>query len=141
MAAAVHDLLEALSAAGVIIEAHGNGLRYRPASALTPDLLSAVKSCKQDLLKILPDRSLLLDDLGGSGLRSPSAASVAQVHHTTNLNKVDAEFLRFARVAEPLPDGSGWFDPTAEPVPVGDPIEAWRAFERDCCNLGKEGRQ
>ena len=31
----------------------------------------------------------------------------------------DREFARFERVAEPTPDGLGWYDPTQEPVPVG----------------------
>lgn len=35
----------------------GRGVNIEP-HTLTPELLASVKSCKQDLLKILPDRSL-----------------------------------------------------------------------------------
>lgn len=34
-------------------------------------------------------------------------------------NYADREFARFEQIAEPLPDGSGWFDPTQEPLPTG----------------------
>ena len=54
---AVHDLLEALSAAGVTIEARNGSLRYQPRSAMTRDLLAAVKSCKAGLLKILQSKA------------------------------------------------------------------------------------
>ncbi|MCZ6653210.1 MAG: hypothetical protein O7D91_09310 [Planctomycetota bacterium] len=91
-------------------------------------------------MKILPDRSLLLnDDLGGSGpCVSPSTAPSAQVDYTTRSNKVDAEFDRFARVAVPMADGSGWFDPAFGPdLPSGVSGEQWRAFENDCARMGK----
>lgn len=52
--------------------------------------------------------------------------------------KIDDEFDRFERVAEPLPDGSGWFDPAFGPeMPTGVSGESWRAFERDCGCLGR----
>ena len=109
MVAVVRDLLEALSSTGITIEARNGRLRYRPRSALTTEMLAAVKSCKQDLLEILTPDSLL-PGLSGSGSRSDGAASVAQVHHTTSSNKVDTEFDRFARVAKAMP-GGGLYDP------------------------------
>ena len=130
------DILEALSSMGIELEAQGDHLRFRPQSAMTPDLLSAVKSCKQDLLEILTPDSLL-PGLSGSGSRSDGAASVAQAHHTTQMSKVDIEWARFISVAEPLADGTGWFDPTQEPVPVGISGERWDKFVADFAHLSK----
>ncbi len=57
--------------------------------------------------------------------------------HRPDDSHADREFARFERVAKPMADGSGWFEPTREPVPAGIPIEDWRAFVRDCAHLGK----
>ncbi len=135
--AAVHDLLEALSSMGITIEARNGSLRYRPRSAMTPDLLEAVKNCKEDLLKILPDRSLLLNGLGGSGSRSPGAASTTQASPTETLaqtpadgeSRADIEFARFEEIAQPMP-GGGWFDPIngSSQMPSGIPGADWDAL-------------
>ena len=54
--------------------------------------------------------------------------------------KIDAEFARFAAVAEPLADGSGWFDPAFGPdLPRGITGEQWDAFVADFAYLGKGG--
>ncbi len=111
MVAAVHDLLKALARSGITIEAHGDSLRYRPASAMSPDLLAAVKSCKSELLELLVE--------------------------TANASKADVEVARFSAVAQPLAGGSGWYDPTQAPVPVGVPGERWDAFVADCGRLGR----
>ena len=134
-------ILAELRAAGVTVHADNGQLRLdAPANTLTPKMLADVKGFKQDLLKILPDSSLLPNDLGGSGARSDGAASAAQVHHTTRMSKVDIEWARFISVAEPLADATGWFDPTQEPVPVGIPGEMWDRFLDDCGRLGKAVR-
>ena len=49
----VLDLLEELAHVGIEIVADGDRLRYRPRSALTPDLTKRVKAYKMDLLAIL----------------------------------------------------------------------------------------
>ncbi|MCH8852370.1 MAG: hypothetical protein IID41_06905 [Planctomycetes bacterium] len=87
----------------ITIEARGDRLRYRPVSAMTPDLLASVRSCKAELLELLLD------------------------------SKADAEWDRFLSCAIPTPNGLGWYDPAESPdMPAGIPIEDWRAFERDC---------
>ncbi len=43
MMSAVDDLLADLQQRGVRLEAHGDRLRYRPRSALTPDLAGRLK--------------------------------------------------------------------------------------------------
>ena len=50
----------------------------------------------------------------------------------------EREFECFERVAVAMADGSGWYDPTQEPVGVGVPIEDWRKFEIDCASLGRK---
>ena len=116
MVAAVQDLFEALSSMGIAIEARGDHLCYRPRSAMTPDILAAVKSCKAELLEILQDLSPPPSDLGCSGPHGEfltSAVSSARVdfadEYTTPTSKADREFDRFEHVAIPTPDGSGWF--------------------------------
>ena len=67
---------------------------------------------------------------------------VPPAKRTTDDAKIDAEFDRFAAVAEPTPNGQGWYDPingTPE-IPSGVPIEDWRAFEKDCGSLGKRSK-
>ena len=149
MAAAVHDLLEALSSAGVTIEARVDSLRYRPRSALTPELLAAVQSCKEDLLKILQNCSPSHKGLGTVGSPLPpntapgtQASSIATLAQTPadGESRADIEFARFEKIARPMVDGSGWFDPTAEPVPASVSGEQWDQFLTDCRNLGKAVR-
>ncbi len=101
MVAAIHGLLKALSASGITIKAHGDNLRYEPATAMTPDLLLAVKRCKGELLELL------------------SAADCK--------SKADIEFDRFERVAKPMPGGIGWYCPiygTPE-MPRGITAQQW----------------
>jgi len=146
---AAQDLLAQLSGIGVEIEAHGDRLRYRPRSAMTPDLLAAVKSCKPELLEILATNSLLPEGLGGSGSRSTGAASVSRANCTTGSNKVDREFDRFFSVAIPTPDGNGLYDPSVpgaaqvcslhgykpehpvDGVPSGWSLDGWRKYLLD----------
>ena len=125
MVAAARDVLEALFSMGITIEAHEGRLRYRPRSAMTPDILEAVKSCKAELLEILESDSLLPGS-GGSESRqyavTPDAASGARAapadEYTTSMSRADREFLRFESVAVAYADGSGLFDPTQAPAPV-----------------------
>ncbi len=51
--------------------------------------------------------------------------------------KIDAEFDRFERVAEPMP-GGGWYCPVygSPQMPSGILGERWDALIADCCNLG-----
>ena len=134
---AVHDLLEALSSMGIAIEARNGRLYYRPRSALTPDLLSAVKSCKAELLKVLPSSSLLPE---GSDAGEQRAAGVRAALSPDSIpqSRCDAEFDRFAAIAKPMP-GGGWYDPIhgAPEMPSGVPGDDWDAFVRNCGNLGK----
>ena len=147
MVAAVRDLLEALSSVGVTIEAHEDSLRYRPASAMTPDLLAAVKSFKADLLE-------LLNFPGGLGAGSHNSVvlestpapdtPVRSISQTTRLGDdpmVDDEFRRFARVARPMADGD-WYCPVygSSTLPVGISGEDWQRFIDDCGRMGKAVR-
>ena len=109
------SLIAELENRGVTIEAAGGELRLdAPPGAVTADLLTTVKNHKSQLLALLLEPA--------------------------KVSKADAEFARFERVAEPMPDGSGWYDPTQEPVPAGIPIEDWQRFIDDCRNLGKGAR-
>ncbi|MCH8853967.1 MAG: hypothetical protein IID41_15150, partial [Planctomycetes bacterium] len=111
MVVAVHDLLEALSSMGITVEARNGSLRYRPASAMTPNLLAAVTRCESELLELLaepadvtPTPEAALSPRGpgaGSGAATPIPARTAPVEsiaQSTQLGddpKVDAEFDRF----------------------------------------------
>lgn len=113
-----------LRAAGVVLEAVDGQLRLvAPANTLTPAALAAVKSCKAELLEILQNRSLLSNGpgVGGQCAAGVRAAPIETIARTTadGDSYADREWNRFLAVAEPLADGSGWFDPTQEPVPVG----------------------
>lgn len=61
--------------------------------------------------------------------------------HTPDDAKIDAEFARFERTAEPMP-GGGWYDPEygRPEMPHGVPGEDWQRFIDDCGNLGKAVR-
>ncbi|MCZ6653513.1 MAG: hypothetical protein O7D91_10865 [Planctomycetota bacterium] len=106
---AARDVLASLSNMGITIEAHGDGLRYRPKSAMTPDLLVSARRCKGELLSLLAKPA----------------------------SRADAEFDRFARVAKPMP-GGGWYCPVhgSPEMPAGVPGAAWDAFVADCGRLG-----
>lgn len=67
---------------------------------------------RPELLKVLTTNSLLPEDLGGLGSRSADAASVPRADCTTSSSKVDCEFDRFERVAVPMLNGRGWYDPS-----------------------------
>ncbi len=81
----------------------------------------------------------------GSGVDLPCAAgartspNASEYSTAESPGKADIEWDRFISVARPMP-GGGLYDPingSAE-MPSGIPIEAWRAFERDCGNLGRK---
>ena len=56
MSVAAYALLTDLAASGILIEARGDRLRYRPRSAMTPNLAERVRTHKPVLLAILrPD--------------------------------------------------------------------------------------
>ena len=74
------------------------------------------------------------DDSDAAMLTTDLAAHVRSTAQSVQLGddpKVDAEFDRFERVAVPMADGAGLFDPTQQPVPVGVPGADWDAFVRD----------
>ncbi len=107
-------LLVELADLGVTV--HADGVRLRldaPAGALTPDLLAAVKSCKAELLELLPELA--------------------------NASKADAEWARFLRVAVPARDG-GLRDPAEPILQRGVSGERWDSFIADCARLGKAVR-
>ena len=104
---AARDVLASLSNMGITIEAHGDGLRYRPKSAMTPDLLVSARRCKAELL------SLLAKPAGHA----------------------NREWDRFFACAIPTPNGLGLYDPSESPdMPSGVDGEA---FERDCGRVGR----
>ena len=110
-------VLESLSSAGIAVEVHRGSLRYRPASAMTPGLLAAVKSCKSELMKLLPE--------------------------TADASKTDIEWDRFLECAVPTPNG-GLRDPgecSAEldrQIRVGGVSgEDWDSFIDDVARLGR----
>src|SRR4030042_1131328 len=47
------DLLADMNRAGIELQADGDKLRYRPLSAMTPDLAERLKACKPELLALL----------------------------------------------------------------------------------------
>lgn len=149
-------LLTELHDAGVTIEAARGELRLdAPSGAMTPDLLSAVKSCKGELLNLLEEPADVASTPGatllsaGPGLGSnnlsvamtalarttPSAPEYSTAHPP---NKADIEWDRFLSVAAPMPDGSGWFDPAFGPdLRRGITGGQWDAFVADCGRLGR----
>ena len=143
--AAVHDLFEALSSVGITIEAHGDSLRYRPRSAMTPDMLAAVKNCKADLLDVLKNRPLFLSGLGVGGQCAAGvrvASNTREYSTTQPPSKAEAEWDRFLAIAIPTPDGLGLFDPVhgVPEMPRGVAWEDWQRFENDCSRLGRGGK-
>ena len=137
--------LAKLHAAGVTVHADGDQLRLdAPRGGLTPEMRSAVKSCKAELLEILKSPKGLS---AGESLFSPNAPGT-QVHFIETLTQTsaegetyaDREFARFEQVAVPMLGGTGWFDPTQAPVPVGVSGEQWGALIVDFARLGKAVR-
>ena len=70
------------------------------------------------------------------------AAPIASEYTTAQPpSKANVEWRRFLAVAEPLADGSGWFDPTAEPdMPSGVSGDDWQRVLDDCGHLGREAK-
>lgn len=108
------SLLAELRDHGIITHADGDRIRLdAPPGAMTPGLLSAVKSFKSELLELFPE--------------------------TANASKADAEFDRFERVAVPARDG-GLRDPAEPILQRGVSGERWDSFIADCARLGKAVR-
>lgn len=118
------ELLAQLSGMGIEIKAHGDRIRYCPRSAMTPALLTAARCSKTELLKILKGDTLSQGPGVGEQCTAGSRATPLQDSIPQNRRvddaKVDAEFDRFARVAQPMP-GGGWHDPinSAPQLPDG----------------------
>ena len=129
---------------GIIVEARDGKLQLTAGrGTLTPDLLSAVRTCKADLLEILQSSSLFSNGpgVGGQCAAGVRAAPIAFQYSTAEpLSKADIEWRRFLACAIPTPNGLGLYDPS-EPaeMPSGADGEKWRRFERDCAHLGKRG--
>ncbi len=65
-------------------------------------------------------------------------AKEVAVGNTQGTSRADREWDRFLACAIATPNGQGLYDPSESPeMSSGVPIEDWRAFERDCGNLGK----
>ena len=164
MIAAARDVLEALSSMGVTIEARGGRggrLHYRPRSAITPDILEAVKICKPELLQILQNRSPSPNGSGnsgscraassaraglspGSGVDLPCAvgARTSPIETLTQTpadgdSYADREWARFLSVA--VQTRNGWRDPAEPVLQRGVKGEEWNVFVRDCGCLGRGG--
>ena len=130
-------LLAKLHDHGIIVEARDGKLQLTAGrGALTPDLLSAVKSCKQDLLELLQSSSLFSSgsDVGGQCAAGVRAAPIASQYSTAApLSKADIEFARFAAVAQPMPGGGLYCPVYGSPtMPRGADGEAWRRFISRC---------
>lgn len=136
-------ILAKLHAAGITVRAEDGQLRLTAGrGTLTPDLLSAVRTCKAGLLEILQSSSLFSNGpgVGGQCAAGVRAAPIAFEYSTTQPpSKADVEWSRFLSVAERMPDGSGWYDPTQAPVPVGISGERLDAFVADFSHLGERG--
>ena len=88
---------------------------------------------------VLPVPPRILAQECSSEVAHRSPEPVPPTGRTPDHAKIDAEFDRFAAVAEPLPDGSGWYDPAFGPdLPGGITSEQWDAFELDCARMGPE---
>ena len=81
--------------------------------------------------------------------QAPSAAESAtkeasrpeSATHQPDDAKIDAEFDRFERVAQPMPGGGLYCPVYGSPtMPSGIPGERWDAFIADCARLGKRGK-
>lgn len=82
-------LLADLTDRGIELRAENGRLRFRPVTAITPDLAERVKAHKGELLALLDPASV---------------AALPETH-------ADREIRRFLRVAVSRPDGRGWYDP------------------------------
>ena len=65
MGTAAADLLAGLSRLGIELVPHGDRLRYRPRSALTPDLAEQMKAHKGEILAILRPEAPEVDTPNG----------------------------------------------------------------------------
>lgn len=90
--APVAELVAVLTARGIELQAEGGRLRFRPREAMTPDLAERVKRHKPELLAML------------AGGPEPVADDRPETH-------ADREWRRFLAVAQPWPEGRGWYDP------------------------------
>jgi hypothetical protein len=115
---AVAELLADLTQRGIELVPHGDRLKYRPRSALTPDLLERLKTHKGALLQILRPAE-------GSEWPNPTQPSQPQ----DPMHEADAEPLALG------PDGwpAGSIEPPP-PCPACGGLESWwNSFgERRC---------
>ena len=84
------DVLADLTRRGIELRADADRLRFRPVTAMTPELAERVRARKAELLALLAP---------------PSVTEPPSETHA------DREIRRFLRVAVPRPDGAGWYDP------------------------------
>lgn len=125
------DILEGLSSMGITIEAHGDHLRFRPQSAMSPALLEAVKSSKTELLGILresPTRSYADREFDRF-----SACAV----QTSSGGLCDPDCS--PELAELIKTGGFTFEDSTPPlgVPTGWSVNGWRRHMlhmADSCN-------
>lgn len=88
------DLITDLSALGIELQAHGDRLRFRPRSAVTPDLAERMAACKSELLTLL------------SGIPHwPSVTPEANEVYWTLVDEADREYLLAPR---DWPDACAW---------------------------------
>ena len=65
---AAHALLAELRARGVALRVVGDGIRFRPKAAVTPELLTRMAACKEELLALigqLEERAAIIEYDGG----------------------------------------------------------------------------
>lgn len=92
MTTSIIELVAALAARGIELQADGSRLRFRPKSALAPELAERVSRHKSELLELLAGHAETVTD------ERPET-------------RVDQTWRRFRAVVRPWPDGRGWFDP------------------------------
>ena len=140
---AARDVLTSLLSMGIAIEASGDRLRYRPRSAMTPDLLAAVKRCKAGLLELLSspggpgagsDDSFAQDPIPA---RATPVRSIAQPPADGD-SYADREWARFLSVA--VATSNGWRDPAEPVLQRGVPGADWQRFIDDFAHLGRAVR-
>lgn len=93
---AVADLVAVLTARGIVLQAEGGRLRFRPKAAMTPDLAERVKLHKPELLALLA---------GGPEAEAPWPPA--------GKSHADKAWQRFVRMAIHWPDGR-WYDPVEQ---------------------------
>jgi hypothetical protein len=96
----VADLLVDLSARGIKVEAHENGIRYRPRSAMTPELLARLKIHKHKLL-------IAFGQVQPTAQKTHQAASDKSAKSQMAITpEEESKILRWIEAAEGLPPGS-----------------------------------